>query len=186
MNFIAWMIVASEIAFWILIVAGLATRYLLKRKKLGLFFLALTPVIDLILLITASVDMYHGATATWAHGIAAVYIGVSIVFGKSMIRWADDKFRYFVTKEGGKPAKKYGTEFAVHELKGFLKHVLSYGLGAGYLFILITLIQDPSRTEALSNVIRIWSVILGIDLVITVTYFIWPKTPSEKSKSLHS
>ncbi len=72
MNFIAWMIVACEIGFWIVIILGLFTRYVLKKNKLGLFFLALTPIIDLILLIITAADLYRGATATAAHAIAAV------------------------------------------------------------------------------------------------------------------
>lgn len=50
LNGIAWMIVFCEIAFWVVIVLGLAVRYVFKRHTLGLLFLALTPVIDLILL----------------------------------------------------------------------------------------------------------------------------------------
>lgn len=52
-------------------------------KGLGLFFLALTPVVDLVLLIATAVDLYNGATAGTVHGIAAIYLGVSIAFGKA-------------------------------------------------------------------------------------------------------
>ncbi len=51
------------------------------------------------------VDLYNGATATIVHGIAAVYIGGSLAFGKSMIQWADERFRYYATKQGTKPLK---------------------------------------------------------------------------------
>lgn len=175
MNFIAWMIVACEIGFWIVIILGLFTRYVLNKKKLGLFFLALTPVVDLILLIVTAVDLYRGTTATNAHAIAAIYIGVSIGFGKSMIKWADDRFRYYVTKEGSKPLKLYGIEFAKHYLKGWGKHVLSYLIGAGILVGVIILIDNPYRTEALFGVLKIWTLVLGIDLIITISYFIWPR-----------
>lgn len=70
---------------------------------------------------------------TIAHAIAAVYIGVSIGFGKSMITWADKRFRYYVTKDGPKPMKLYGMEHSLHYLKGWGKHVLSYLIGAGFL-----------------------------------------------------
>lgn len=175
MNFIAWLIVACEIGFWVVIVLGLFTRYVLKKNKLGLFFLALTPVIDLILLIITGLDLYRGATSTTAHAIAAVYIGISIVFGKSMIKWADERFRYYVIKEGPKPIKLYGIEHSMHNLKGWGKHVLSYVIGAGILVGIIFLISDSSRTEALFNMLKIWTLALGIDLVITITYFIWPR-----------
>jgi hypothetical protein len=175
MNFIAWMIVACEIGFWIVIVLGLFTRYVLKKNKLGLFFLALTPVIDFILFITTSLDLFRGATATTAHGIAAVYIGVSIVFGKSMIKWADERFCYYVTKEGPIPLKLFGREHSWNYLKGWVKHVLSYLIGAGLLAGVIYLINDSSRTEALNGVLKLWTYVLGIDFIIAMTYFIWPK-----------
>lgn len=179
MNFIVWMIVACEIGFWIVIVLGLYTRYVLKKKRLGLFFLALTPVIDLILLIITGFDLYRGATATTAHAIAAVYIGVSIGFGKSMIKWADDRFRYYVTKEGPKPIKLYGIEYAMQYLKGWGQHVLSYLIGAGILAGVIFLIDEPSRTEALFKVLQIWTLALGIDLIITISYFIRPRKKND-------
>lgn len=175
LNFIAWMIVACEIGFWVVIILGLFTRYVLKKNKLGLFFLALTPVIDLILLITTAIDLYQGAAATIAHAIAAVYIGVSIGFGKSMIKWADERFRYYVTKKGPKPIKRYGVEYSKHYLKGWGRHVLSYLIGAVVLMSIIFLINDASRTEALLRVLQVWTFVLGIDFIIAVSYFIWPR-----------
>ena len=181
MNFVAWMIVASEIGFWIVILLGLITRYILKKKKLGIFFFALTPVIDLFLLITASVDLYRGATATTAHAIAAIYIGVSLAFGKSMIEWADERFRYYIIKEGAKPMERFGTDYALHYFKSWCRHVVSYLIGAGLLAGVIFLINDSSRTEALFGVLKLWSFVLGIDLLITISNFIWPKRQKIKA-----
>lgn len=169
------MIVASEIGFWVVVVLGLITRYILKKNKLGFFFLALTPVIDLILLIMTSLDLYRGAIATIVHAIAAVYIGVSIGFGKSMVKWADERFRYYVTKTGSKPKKLFGMEHSIHNLKGLGNHVLSYLIGAGLLKGVIFLINDPPRTEALFLVLKIWTLVLSIDCIITISYFIWPR-----------
>lgn len=175
MNFVAWMIVACEIAFWVVIILGLVTRYVFKQNKLGLFFLALTPVVDLILLITTGIDLYNGATATQAHAIAAVYIGVSIAFGKSMIQWADERFQYYVMKQGKKPKQRFGMDYAKHYFKSWLSHVLAYVIGCGMLAGMIYLIDDPSRTEALAGFLRLWSIVLGIDLVIAISNFIWQK-----------
>lgn len=175
MNGIAWMIVFCEIAFWVIIVLGLAVRYVFKRHTLGLLFLALTPVIDLILLAATGVDLYRGASATTAHGIAAVYIGISIAYGKQMIQWADEKFQYYVTKKGAKPLKRFGMDHAKHGAKGWIRHVLAYLIGAGLLAGMIYFINDSARTEALSGILKLWTVIIGIDFLITVSYFIWPK-----------
>lgn len=181
LNFVAWMIVASEVGFWVFIILGLVTRYFLKKEKLGLFFLALTPLIDLILLITTSLDLYNGATATKAHAIAAVYIGVSIAFGKSMIKWADERFRYYVTKQGPKPVQRFGMEYALHYLKSWGMHVLAYVIGAGLLIGLIFFINDSSRTEALYGILKLWTVVLGVDLLIAISNFVWPKRAKVKA-----
>lgn len=181
MNFIAWMIIACEIAFWVVIAAGLIVRYVLKLPKLGLFLLALTPVIDLLLLVITGVDLYNGAVATMAHALAAVYIGVSIAFGKSMIAWADRRFRYLLTKqEEAKPQKRYGLEYARHELKGFLRHLLSFLIGAGLLAGMVYWINNPARTEALDSILRFWSIVLVIDFAIMISAFLWPKQDKNK------
>lgn len=175
MNFIAWTIVACEIGFWVVIALGLITRYIFKREKLGFFFLALTPVIDLILLLVTATDLYNGATATQVHAIAAIYLGCSIAFGKSMIRWADERFRYYVQKTGTKPVRRFGYEHARHSMKGSMQHLLAYIIGGAFLVAMIYFIGDPTRTKALSSMLTIWGLALGIDFAISITYFIWPR-----------
>jgi len=175
MNAIAWSIVVCEILFWVFIILGLIMRYIVKQEKLGLILLAMTPVIDVLLLIITLVDLYRGATATKAHAIAAVYIGISIAFGKSMIQWADERFRYYIVKQGEKPIKRVGLEYAKHYFKGWLRHLLAYCIGAGLLLGIVFFINDPTRTEALSTIFKVWSLALGIDLLISISYFIWRK-----------
>lgn len=175
MNKIVWLIIACEVAFWIVILAGLSARYLFRKERLGFWLLAMTPVIDLILLISTGIDLYRGASASTAHGLAAVYIGVSIAFGKNMIAWADEKFRVQVLKHSPTRRPLYGLEHAKHYFKGFLRHILAYAIGAGLLVGLIYWVDAPDRTKALWDILRIWTVVLGIDFLITLSYFIWPK-----------
>lgn len=174
MNVIVWLIIFCEVAFWIVILLGLITRYILQQKTLGLFFLTLTPIIDLILLITTGIDLINGATAETPHAIAAVYIAVSLVFGKSMINWADERFKYYVMKQGVKPSKLTGLDYSRSYAKSWLKHLLSYIIGTSILHMIIYLINDKTRTEAMDNVIHIWTIILVIDLIICISYFVWP------------
>ncbi|WP_248510432.1 hypothetical protein, partial [Sporosarcina sp. NCCP-2222] len=155
MNFIAWTIIACEIGFWVVILAGLVTRYVFNKKRLGLFFLALTPVIDLLLLLVTASDLYNGAVATQIHAIAAIYLGVSIAFGKSMIRWADERFLYYVKKQGTKPVKKTGYAHARHSMKGSLQHVLAFIIGGTFLIAMIYLIGNAEKTEALYDMLRL-------------------------------
>jgi len=185
MNFIGWMIVACEIAFWIVILLGLIARYLFNLKKLGLILFALTPLIDLILIVITSIDLYRGATATIAHGLAAVYIGVSLSFGKNMIQWVDERFQYYIAKTvTARPVKRYGIPFAKHYAKGFIRHLIAFLIGSAILAIMIYFIDNPSRTEALYGVIKVWAIVMAIDLYITVSYFIWPKKDKTTNHSL--
>lgn len=184
MNWIVWTIIICEIGFWVVILAGLVSRYLLKKEILGLFFLALTPLVDLVLLIATGMDLYNGAIATIVHGLAAVYIGVSLAYGKGMIKWADERFQYYFLKQGEKPHKKYGKDFALHNIRGWGKHVVAYLIGITLLGTVIYLVDDPSRTESLLTVIKIWSLVLGIDLIISLSYFVWPRKQSSTSKSM--
>jgi len=87
-------IVAAEIAFWVLLVGGLAARYLLRRRRLSTALLIGAPLVDLVLLVATVIDLGRGTTATSAHGLAAAYIGFSVAFGPSLIRWADERFAH--------------------------------------------------------------------------------------------
>jgi len=175
MNWIVWLIIACEIGFWVFVILGLFTRYILNKQKIGMILLAMSPVVDFILLIATSYDLYRGATATIAHGLAAVYIGVSIGFGKSMIQWADDRFKYYVTKTGEKPVKLYGLAYAKHHFKGWIRHVISYLIGGGMIGIIYLLVNDFERTEAMIRIIGIWTIVIIVDFLISISYFIFPK-----------
>jgi hypothetical protein len=54
------LIVAAEIAFWLALLAGLVTRYLLRRPRLGMALLVATPLIDLALLAATTIDLRRG------------------------------------------------------------------------------------------------------------------------------
>ncbi|WP_339162429.1 hypothetical protein [Siminovitchia sp. FSL W7-1587] len=175
MSVIVWAIILAEVSFWVVILLGLVFRYVFNRKKMGFFFLALTPVIDLFLLIVTAFDLLNGGTATRAHAIAAIYLGVSVAFGKSMIRWADERFLYYVKKQGEKPERKTGFAYARHSLKGSFQHLFAYVIGTGFLISLIYLVDDPARTSVFFSTLKVWAAILLIDFVISISYFIWPR-----------
>ncbi|WOV83633.1 hypothetical protein PGH26_12180 [Sporosarcina jeotgali] len=182
MNWIAAIIIACEISFWAVILAGLVTRYLFKKKKLGLFILALIPLIDLTLFIVTAADLYRGATATVAHSIAPLYIGISLAFGKSMIQWADERFQYYVTKEGPKPIRRTGYAHAIHSMKGSLRHVLAFAIGALMILFVVWYINTPEQTAEYQNTLKLWTLILIADIIISASYFIWPRTARKHSE----
>jgi hypothetical protein len=178
LNLVAWMIIGCEIAFWVVIILGLATRYIFKKQRLSFFILALTPVVDFFLLIVTSVDLYGGAKATYAHAIAAVYIGISIAFGKSMIHWADERFQYYVMKNAEKPRKRYGKEYAKHYFKSWIQHLVAYAIGVTLLAAMMYIVPNE-KTSVLQNVVEFWTIIVGIDLLLSLSNFVWPKKEKE-------
>jgi hypothetical protein len=175
-------IIGCEIAFWVFVLAGLACRYLLRRRKLGAVLLYCTPIIDLILLIAVIIDLREGATATFAHGLAAVYIGVSIGFGHRMIQWADARFAHRFAG-GPLPVKgaKFGKEHARLERNAWLQHLLAWAIGCFILYGIILWVDVESRTEDLLQIIRWWSMVLGIDFLISISYTLSPRKQKEST-----
>lgn len=170
---ISWIIIA-EIAFWIAIIAGLISRYVFKLEKLSFLFFLLTPLIDLSLIVLTTMDLQNGATATTAHGIATIYIGVSLAYGKSMIAWADEKFQVWFLKKPSSKRTLYGKEKGIYEIKMWARHVMAYLIGSALLWLMIYYVGQQS-TEALFNVWRIWSIALLVDGAISISYILFPK-----------
>lgn len=182
---IGWLILACEIGFWVVVLAGLIARYILRQKKLGAVLLLLTPVIDILLLVFTVVDLNGGAKASFFHGLAAAYIGVTIAYGHSMIRWADERFAYrFAGGAAPKKAAKYGQERARRERLGWYRHLLAWAIGMALLYGIIWIVGRPEQTEELSNIVKWWSAILAIDAVISFSYTLWPKNPPKDRISM--
>src|SRR5687768_1751843 len=74
-------IIGCEIAFWVVLAAGLVLRYPLRRPRAGAVVLAGVPLVDLVLLIACAADLQGGATAGARHALAALYLGFSLAFG---------------------------------------------------------------------------------------------------------
>lgn len=170
------LIVAAEIGFWALLLAGLTARYVLRRRRLGLVLLAMTPLVDLVLLIATFVDLRGGAVATAWHSLAAVYLGVSIAFGPRMIAWADQRFAHRFA-DGPAPTRppRTGPAHARHQRQGWYRHLLAFGIGVALLGGGILLVGDASRTEALTARILQWTVILAVDFLWSFSYTLAPR-----------
>jgi hypothetical protein len=171
-------IAACELAFWVFVLAGLACRYLLRFKKTGAALLIGTLAIDAFLLGAAAIDLRQGAEADAVHGLAAIYIGVSIAYGRSMIRWADVRFAHRFAG-GPAPVKppKIGAEHARRERGGWYRHALAWAIGSAILLGMVALIGDEERTRALVGTFRLWSAVLGIDFLISFSYTLFPRRP---------
>lgn len=85
-------IIAGEVAFWVLLLGGLSLRYLLRWRAVSTTLLILTPVVDLAIMALTYVDLGRGAPSDFSHGLAAFYVGFSVIFGPETIRRFDRRF----------------------------------------------------------------------------------------------
>jgi hypothetical protein len=147
---IVGLILASEIGFWVLLGAGLVARYLLRMRRLSVVLLLGSPALDLVLLVATAVDLRRGGTAGPWHGLAAVYIGFTVMFGHSMIRWADQRVAHRFA--GGPPPwkpPKGGWARTRYEWREWGKAVVACGISALLLGLGILLAGDADRAAGL-------------------------------------
>ena len=55
------------------------------------------------------------------------------------------------------------------------RHLLAYAIGAGLLLAAIGLVADAERTEALLEMLRVWTLVLAIDFLVSFSYSLWPR-----------
>lgn len=173
-------IVGCEIGFWVFVASGLFTRYVLRRRRIGAVLLGCAPLVDLVLLVAAVLDIRHGGKATVYDALAGVYLGVSVGFGKSMIRWADQRFAHrFAGGPPPSPKPRYGKAHAARERAAWARHLLAWAVGCALLMLVVAVVGDPDRTQALLRIAQLWTLVLVIDGIISLSYTIHPKrTPS--------
>ncbi|MFJ6794325.1 hypothetical protein [Streptomyces sp. NPDC091268] len=177
---IVTLVIACEVGFWLLLAGGLALRYLAKMPRAGAALLLCEPVLELVLLIATAVDLKNGAAPDWKHGLAAVYIGFSVGLGRQTIRWADARIahRFF---DGPPPPRKPagGPARAVWEWKTAGRWVLAAGVALALLQGAIWYVGADGTVDSL----RAWQhkmlVVIGVNLVIAVSYTLFPKRIEE-------
>lgn len=166
-------IVTAEVAFWVVLLGGLTTRYVLQRQRLSSALLLAVPLVDIALVCFVAVDIARGAPPSQGHAIAAVYLGVTVGFGHSLVRWADARFRHRFA--GGprpvKPAK--GSQAAVRALWAeWFRVVVAATVAAALLLVMIALDGSPMpRSEDQLAGSPYWST-LGTVGLITVIWFL--------------
>ncbi|HEU5030314.1 MAG TPA: hypothetical protein VFV01_35755 [Spirillospora sp.] len=177
-------IAACEIGFWVVLAAGLAARYPLRMRRTGAALLLGVPLVDLVLLVATVADLRGGATAGFAHGLAAAYLGYSAAFGHGMVRWADERFAHRFA--GGPPPRRkprYGRARARYEWVEFGKAAVATAIGCALLLAMIALVGDADRTAALTG----WTARLGLVLAVwslwPITHTLWPSRPKDGAAS---
>ncbi|MFE6740562.1 hypothetical protein [Streptomyces tubercidicus] len=174
------LIIACEVGFWVLLVLGLALRYLARMPRTGAAVLLMEPLLELILLIVTAIDLKNGAPADWKHGLAAVYIGFTVAYGHYTIKWVDGHFLHRFA--GGPPPVKpprHGMARARHEGKLWLRTVAMAAVAAALLQIAIWYVGDSGDTRSLHEWQLIPLRIVSLHGLVALSYLIWQKKAPE-------
>ena len=176
MNIIVIGIVACEIGFWVVLAAGLGARYLLRLRRLSSVLLLCVPLLDLLLLALITWDLvFNGATATFAHGLGAVYLGFTVAFGHQIINRVDARFAHRFA--GGPPPvkpPKAGSAHVRYEWQQWGRMLLCAVIASVVIGVIVLLVGDSARTAELAGWIgRVWLVtgvwFVGWPLWLTIT-----------------
>lgn len=145
-----WLIVACEVSFWALLIAGLTSRYILQRKLLSRALLLALPVVDVVLFGITTLDLESGATATFAHGLAAAYVGFTVAFGGMTVAWADEHFAHWFAGAPVPPkAPAHGWPALRYEMRLWARCLVAVAITLVLVSALIALVGDAHATKAL-------------------------------------
>lgn len=142
-------IAACEIGFWVLVLGGLALRYLVRATRLSTVVLAAVPVLDIVLLVAVALDLNRGGEIGFAHRLAPIYLGITIAFGHRLIRWADVRFAHWFA-DGPAPEKipKSGPARSRYEWADFGRWLIAAAIAAVVMLALGFGVADSAqRTE---------------------------------------
>jgi hypothetical protein len=145
------LIIGCEVGFWLVLLLGLAVRYVLKKEAPSRWLLRSLPLIDVLLLVFTAWDLRAGTPATFAHGLAAAYIGFTIAFGSTVIRWADANFAYrFASGPAPEKAPTRGWKAVRFELELWLRCIGACVIALGLIEALIAYVGNDTVTQPLN------------------------------------
>lgn len=159
-NRVAAFIVGCEIGLWVLLGIGLTLRYLVRWRLLGGIVLAAIPLLDVALVIATAIDLRAGTPAGLVHGLAAVYLGFSVAFGPSIVRWADVRFahRFAAGPAPVRPPKR-GPERQKRLWREWYRVVLAATISSVVLAGLVVFVGSPAQdAELVWWISRVWGV----------------------------
>ncbi|MEV0451206.1 hypothetical protein [Streptomyces sp. NPDC050600] len=179
---IVTLIVICEVGFWVLLAAGLAARYLLRKPRLGLALLLCEPLLEVVLLVVTAIDLKNGADPSWKHGLAAVYIGYTVGHGHRTVRWLDGHAAH---RLGGGPPPvgppKHGMARARHEGLVWLGSLVAASVATGLLLLAAWYVGDSGDTTSLKGWIAVAWRAAGIHGLIALSYAVFPKKAPKKA-----
>lgn len=169
-------IVVAEVLFWVFLLGGLALRYILRARRASTVVLAAVPLVDVALLVFVTIDIADGAAPSQPHALAALYLGFTVAFGHSVVRWADVRFRHRFAGGPAPTKPQQGSPAAVRALWIEWVRVLLAAVIA-VVGLLAMIMADggglPSSIEAAAEM-PYWATIMLLGVVVAVWFLAGP------------
>jgi hypothetical protein len=204
-------LILAEIVFWVSTLSFLVVRYWFNLKKLSVAFFILFIVNDLWIATMGYFDYLRTGEFSAYQIIILIVIAYAFLYGKSDFRKLDGFIQRKVAIWRGLPEPDitrekpiFGMEHAKQERQNMYKHILVFSVVQITFIVMFgfseavssiqlnTLIEDwyePVKTDLFyqndtaNNITRVWGLVLAIDIVISLSYTLWPK---KEKQQLHS
>lgn len=149
-NPVAALVVACEIAFWVFLAAAVVARYALHLRRTSTVLLLCEPLLEVILLVATVGDLLRGAEPTWTHGLAALYLGFTVAFGKLTVHKVDAWVAHrFAGGPAPEPRPRHGAASRSYEWRLWGRVVVAWAVACGVLAMLMLIATEPAQREVL-------------------------------------
>jgi hypothetical protein len=197
-------LITAEVFFWVFSLTFLVVRYWFNLKKLSIVFFFLFIINDLWIATMGFMDYLKTGNFTSYQIVILIIIVYALTYGKSDFRKLDIFIQKKVAKWKGQPIpdlkgpeKLYGKDLARQERKHFAIHLSIFILAHIGMFLVYGLSDQltqsqnieqllsqwfsskdalyPFNNESMNNLSRIWTLVLVIDGVTSLSYTFFPK-----------
>jgi hypothetical protein len=148
-NPVAALVVACEVGFWVFLAAAVVTRYAFGLRRTSTVLLLCEPVLEVVLLVATVGDLLRGSEATWTHGLAALYLGFTVAFGRRTVRAVD---AWVAHRFSGGPAPvrppAHGPARVRYEWALWLRVLLAWAVACAVLGVLLLIAGGAGEAAA--------------------------------------
>ncbi len=173
---LVWWILSAEAAFWILLLGGLAARYLLRARRLSTVLLLAVPLVDVALLVLTAVDLSTGIEPNFSHVLATLYLAITVAFGHPIIRRTDAWFAWrFAGAPRPQPHPKRGPAHVRRMWGEWLRVVLAAVIASTGIAVLawVSGTPLPGSIDRMWDA-PLWSVVARIGAIVVVWFLAGP------------
>jgi hypothetical protein len=197
------LLIGAEVVFWLTLSTFFTLRYIFRLKKASILVLPIFLINEIFIAFLAYMDYQYTGEFSAYQLIVIILILYSLTFGKKDFQRLDYWIQKKIASWRGEPApmppagqkKLYGWAYAVMVFKEWTLHLFIYLLVLTILAMTIGISNEwldnpllsleqgipPFQNEQASHIYSIWTIILIIDTIITISYFIFPKKEKRDS-----